>query len=152
MTEVHFDGKVALKALLLKPCNIANDPEVLVCRDAKDTDIWELPGGRLNQNEHLPYALQRELDEELNAAVEVGPLVYSEQYLHVREGKFALLLAFEVRMLHPTLRFKLSPEVAEVRWVTYKDVIEGAIKMYPNCASAVLKFLDPQHAPMWRFR
>ena len=44
--EVHFCGKVAQKAV------IEVDGKILVLRDPREKqEIWEIPGGRLNEGE-----------------------------------------------------------------------------------------------------
>jgi len=55
---------------------IVNDDRVLLVRKAKDDPHspgrWELPGGRLKQNESLDGALQREVMEEVGLTVVPG--------------------------------------------------------------------------------
>lgn len=58
-TEEHFMGKVAQKAI------IVNKGRVLMTRDPRTPEIWELPGERLNIDEISEEGLQREIQEEL---------------------------------------------------------------------------------------
>jgi 8-oxo-dGTP diphosphatase len=60
MTEQHFVGKVAIKVIIEK------DGMVLLVRGHRDENRWELPGGRMNTNESIEAALQREIKEELD--------------------------------------------------------------------------------------
>lgn len=50
----HFEGKVAQKAIIVK------GNKVLITRDSKD-DVWELPGGRLDESEEPLDAMKREI-------------------------------------------------------------------------------------------
>ena len=51
--------QVSQKALLLR------DDKMLIVKLASQTDIWDLPGGRLNKGEYSESAFKREISEEL---------------------------------------------------------------------------------------
>ncbi len=112
-TEVHFRGKVAQKAI------IVHNDKVLLMRDSREVDeIWEIPGGRLNEGEEPKAGLARELQEELGVACVVHDVVYLEQFFQGNEKENALMIAYTATMLDPEAPFVLPPEeVAEVRWV-----------------------------------
>lgn len=130
MSEKHFNGKVAVKALIVK------DDKVLICRDAEGADIWEIPGGRINEGETLETALVREVKEELNIPVKVIRLVTSEQSIHLWDKATILFLAFEVA-LDGVEDIALVPkgELAEIRWITKSDI--GQFKFYGDCLNAI---------------
>ena len=65
LMETHFLGKVAQKAVIVR------NGEVLLVRDPRNPDIWELPGGRLNDGEEPAIGLAREIFEELGAKIQV---------------------------------------------------------------------------------
>lgn len=133
MTDKHFSGKVAVKVLLVR------DGRLLIIRDAKDAEIWELPGGRLNEGEQPQDAARRECLEELGVDVSLSRLVYAETFVHSREQKCHLLLAYEARM-QPSNQEILVPskEIAEAKWVNSDEVNE--YRMYDNCRRAVTAF------------
>lgn len=112
-TEVHFRGKVAQKAI------IVHNDKVLLMRDSREVDeIWEIPGGRLNEGEEPKAGLARELREELGVACVVHDVVYLEQFFQTNDKENALMIAYTATMLDPEASFVLPPEeVAEVRWV-----------------------------------
>lgn len=59
------------------------DGAFLVTRRLEGTHLagmWEFPGGKLTSGESHAQALQREIREELDADVEIGPLVFETQF------------------------------------------------------------------------
>jgi 8-oxo-dGTP diphosphatase len=113
---LHFTGKVAAKAI------IAKDGEVLLVRDRRDDDLWDLPGGRMNIGESIEAALLREIREELGIDTHFKAFVCSEQVLHVRDNLPQLFITCEVLMDDPGQSLRLTPkELAEVKWVDEDD-------------------------------
>lgn len=108
----HFSGKVALKAV------IEQEGKILLVRDINDADIWEIPGGRLDENETPEDGLKRELREELGVAVDVHELIYTEQSLHTQKGEWTLFLIFRATLLDANAMLTPAPEeIAEVAWI-----------------------------------
>ena len=108
----HFIGEIAQKAV------IALNDAVLLQRDAGNTDVWDLPGGRLHNDEAPREGIRREILEELGG-VEIGEMFYSEQFVHTRSQRHHLLLAYRVVLKNPDKKFILDPqEAAEIKWIT----------------------------------
>lgn len=71
-TEVHFEGKIAQKAIIVK------ENRVLLLRDPRMEEvIWEIPGGRMNIDEEPREAVAREIREELGIEITVRPGCYT---------------------------------------------------------------------------
>ncbi len=114
--EEHFVGKVAQKAL------IRRGDEVLIVRDIGDVDTWELPGGRLNVGEDPRSGLAREMREELGIEIEVGNVIFLEQFIQLRSGEPHLALIYEAALRSPHADLFLQPdEVAEIAWVNAEN-------------------------------
>lgn len=129
-TTEHFVGKVAQKALIT-----AGDC-ILICRDIDDEDIWELPGGRLHNDEQPFQGVQRELQEELGVDLPEGQIMYLEQFFQQRTGERSLLLVYHISVAREQYIFHPNQqEIAEIRWVTKDDI--KSYKMYPNCERAI---------------
>lgn len=79
--------------------------------------LWEFPGGKVEPGETPATCLERELREEFDIEVRVGPLAATGRGVF-REGPFELL-AFEVE--HRTGEFKLHSH-DEIRWVRPEDL------------------------------
>lgn len=122
-TEQHFDGKVAQKAVIVR-----GDGQVLVMRDSRGGNeaLWELPGGRLNEDEDCAEGLAREIKEELGIDVLVGNVVYVTQFFQYSENRNALMIAYVATLVDETAELVLEEgEVAEVQWVsreTYQEL------------------------------
>lgn len=117
-TEVHFEGKIAQKAIIVK------ENKVLLLRDPRmDEVIWEIPGGRMNIDEEPREAVAREIREELGIEIEVGAVVYMEQFIQGNEGTRAFVIVYECQMMDPAANLTLSEdEVCEIAWVSADEL------------------------------
>jgi ADP-ribose pyrophosphatase YjhB (NUDIX family) len=84
---------------------INNAGELLLCR-SRDGRAWVPPGGTLDPGETLAVAALREADEEAGLAVELGPMVYLQEFAPAHRPERVLEVAF--RALAPIDR--PSPE------------------------------------------
>jgi len=83
-------------------------------------DQWELPGGKMEPGEAPDDALVRELVEEIDARVEVGP-IWDVLHVHYREQP-VLILIYACRLQpgqHPR-----CVQVADLAWVA-PDELDG---------------------------
>lgn len=125
-----FLGKVAQKAIIVK------DNKILLTRNPKDNDIWELPGGRLHVDEAPDEGLRRELFEELGVDVEIHSVSYVEQFNQASDGSLHLLIAYRARLADESRPFVCAPdEVAETQWVDQHT--STSYKIFDNCQRAL---------------
>lgn len=129
--EVHFEGKIAQKVIVVR-----GDTVLLVQDPRGESDVWELPGGRMNLGEDPKVAIQREFFEEMGSAVEIGSVVHMEQFIQGNENAHAFVIVYEATLVHPDQDFVLSDEeVSRVRWCTKEEVEK--LKLYPEYKSAL---------------
>jgi ADP-ribose pyrophosphatase YjhB (NUDIX family) len=126
ITEEHFFGKVAQKAVIIK------DGNVLLVRDPREEkEIWELPGGRLNVGEDPKEGLAREIFEELGVDVDVHDVLHVEQFLQGSEGNNTLMIAYRASLSEPeAVLLPDSKEIAEVRFVPVNEVLD--LNLFPE--------------------
>ncbi len=133
---LHFLGKVAQKII------VARNGKVLLTRDPRDgVDVWELPGGRLNQGEEPRQGLRRELMEELGVEFEVNDIVHVGQFFRELENQATLVLVYSGEQSNPKEVFQVDErEVAELRWFTIEEAL--STKLYDVYKEALQEFND----------
>lgn len=128
--QTHFRGKVSVRAIILK------DGKVLVTRDPKD-NMWETPGGRIDEGEGIIDGLHREMREELGVDVVVGDVVHSGQFLHIRDNAMQLTVTFACTLADPQSPLVLQKdEIVEARWVTV-DEVDALEPLFGDCRAAL---------------
>lgn len=131
-TETHFVGKIAQKAI------IVDGEKVLITRDRGD-EVFELPGGRMNEGENLEEALVREVKEEIGITISPRGIIHAEIVEHTRDKTHQLFLIWEVERTHPDEVFTFDPqEVAEHHFVDKYFFREHAY--YPYIKNALEKY------------
>ncbi len=124
MSETHFRGRIAQKAIVSK------DTKVLITRDSRD-ELWELPGGRLDDGEEPIDGVQREIREELGVEVRVDEIFNLETMWHGRDKETMVSIYYIVSLLDESAEFKVDPiEVAEMKWVDGEELKK--YEMYPH--------------------
>ena len=111
MSETHFRGRVAQKALIVK------DNNVLITRDSRD-NVWELPGGRLDDGEEPKEGILREIREELGVEASIEKMFDIKTTWHDRDKETMIFIYYIVSLVDDDPEFKADPlEVAEMEWV-----------------------------------
>lgn len=101
---------------------IEKDGKVLIARRKRPFlgYYWEFPGGKLENNETLEECLKREIREELDIEIEVGPLVSVNK--HVLNCQSAITL-YAYRVQYTSGEIKLNDH-EEIKWVSPEDLLK----------------------------
>lgn len=130
-TNKHFSGKVAVKAM------ITNGDKVLITRSEGD-EMWDFPGGRIDDGEALEDAVTREVREEIGAEVNIEEMFCSVQTMHFKDGKHILFAIFKGTLKDPSAPFTNDDrEADETKWVTKDDF--GSLNLFPQCVKPLKK-------------
>jgi 8-oxo-dGTP diphosphatase len=110
-----------VKALVRQP-----DGRFLVVRHSyADTHRWALPGGGYKPSRETPaQAIAREIREELGLLVQPEAFTVLDTTVTTLEGKHDTLTILAATA--PSEAVRLSPEIAEARWVNNLDELGDA--------------------------
>lgn len=103
---------------------IVFDNKILLVQH-KGKSYWSLPGGKLNPNEDIKNALERELFEELGVNAETKDLKFINEFKYPK-GKYSLEFFFTVKnpeAFNTDLKGDLSEvELENIKWVNLNDL------------------------------
>jgi len=131
---------VTLRRVLVVAAVIGRGERILVTRrktDAERGGLWEFPGGKVEPGEQEQAALVREIREELDCAVEVGPFLV--RHVH-RYPDLEVELAFYACALPPGEEPK-AIGVAAMEWAPRAELgrfefCEADLPVLPLIAAA----------------
>lgn len=115
MTDRPLRATISQKAALFGP-----DGDVLLLRDGEGGP-WELPGGRIAENEAVGDGLRREIREETGLSARVGDPVYTAAWRNdADEGRFVVVYRCQAESREVTL----SHEHDDWAWVAPETAAE----------------------------
>lgn len=131
ISEVHFEGKIAQKVIVVK------EGKVLLVQDPRGmSDIWELPGGRMNVDEDPKDAIRREFFEEMGVGIVVEEVVHMEQFMQGSENARAFVIVYRASLEDEQVEFTTADEeVSRVGWFTHEEAKD--LEMYPEYKTAL---------------
>ncbi len=108
-----YRGRVSVKGVVIHKGKVA-----LALNDRNE---WELPGGQLELGETPEQCVAREIAEELDLTVEVGPLIDSWLFENIVPGSHVFIVTYACELPgHATLQ--ASVEHREVRWSALEEL------------------------------
>ncbi len=99
-------------------------------------DWWEFPGGKMEAGETPQQALHREIHEELDAEIKIGPLLRTIDYdypdFHLTMHCFRCTLATDRLTLleHEAAKWLAPSELHSVRWLPADEQIIDILSTY----------------------
>ena len=97
---------------------------ILKRQDSDGVVFWDMPGGRINDDEDIENALHRELEEELGVTgASIGELLTAFNLPnYYRDGHGLMLLYYRVSV--PVFAIKLSDEHIDYKWVSREELLK----------------------------
>lgn len=132
------------KILIIASAVIKNKKNEILLLNRKETktfqNCFQLPEGKLEENETPFNALKREIKEELGAKIKSAELkAISQTELEAKGIKYlAFRLIYKVKLLN-IKNIKLSPEHSEYGWFSEKDF--NNLKLLPGTKESVEKLI-----------
>lgn len=126
---------VGVKALMVNP-----EGKVLLCKTPPWKDLpayWDLPGGRIEDNQTAEEALRRELEEE-TGLTDVGAVTFFSGFISKIEipvsdaQSVGLALMVYALKLTEDKSIKLSDEHTDYEWVSLAEAAERLKVKYPQ--------------------
>jgi 8-oxo-dGTP diphosphatase len=114
---------VGIKGVIIK------DDKVLILRSSTKNgrrDMWEIPGGRIDDDETIEQALRRELQEELPniSNVDVHEILHAYRLLWEIDGDKGLTLIFYRVSADFDGEPKISEEHVAYKWATKDEALK----------------------------
>ena len=128
-----------MKTVHVAAAIIEKDHQILITKRLKGThkDLWEFPGGKIEENESSKQALIREIKEELNADIEIKSYLTTINYtypdFHLLMDVYICELASNTMTLHDHSQIQwINPNTQNIDWVP-ADIL--VINTYKNSLS-----------------
>lgn len=109
---------------------VIHSDTVLVVRH-KLSNWYALPGGHIEKNESIQFALQREVLEETGVDVAFESIINIGHFKHGQFGESNLYLVCTAHAQHTDISVNDSDEIAEALWMPISDFLESEqVNMY----------------------
>lgn len=120
---------------------IINDNKILIVKHATK-DFWDVPGGRIDDNESIHDTLARELSEELPGSKlnNIGQTIcaYRVPDLIFDDGSGLVLIVYRVDA-ELTDPLSLSNEHQDAKWATFDEALEIGSHIVKETVKALIK-------------
>ncbi|WP_440657248.1 (deoxy)nucleoside triphosphate pyrophosphohydrolase [Bacillus subtilis] len=104
------------KTIKVAAAVIKNDKDMILCALRSPimslANLWEFPGGKLEEGENAREALVREIHEELGCKIEAGEIIADIH--HEYEKVIVNLISIQAKIVEDE---PVAKEHAELRWV-----------------------------------
>lgn len=113
---------IAIKAVIVK------DDKALIVKDTGRYPGFDLPGGKIDENETINQALKRELFEEIGLIdFKIEELLFVFERSDYKNNNISLMLIF-YKVKANDFTVKLSEEHTEYKWISGKEFKEFVVK------------------------
>lgn len=121
-----------------------SENRILVIKRSGPKGFWELPGGRIDDDETIKETLKRELKEELPniKLIKIGSIINAHRTDFDLKDNLGLVLLFYVVEAEFKGEITLSEEHADYKWVS----IDSALKICDKQVLSTLKILKSRQS------
>ncbi|AKL86949.1 (deoxy)nucleoside triphosphate pyrophosphohydrolase [Bacillus atrophaeus] len=109
------------KTIKVAAAVIQNDNNMILCALRSPimslSNLWEFPGGKLEEGENAQEALVREIEEELGCKIEAGEVIADIH--HEYENVIVNLISIRAKIVDGE---PVAKEHAELRWVPVSEL------------------------------
>lgn len=109
------------KTIKVAAAVIQNDKNMILCALRSPTmslaNLWEFPGGKLEEGENAQEALVREIHEELGCKIEAGKIIADIH--HEYEKIIVNLISIQAKIVEGE---PVAKEHSELRWVPVSEL------------------------------
>lgn len=121
---------VGIKGVIIK------DDKVLIIKAGQGKDYWEVPGGRIDDDESIAQTLARELKEELPniSSVNIDKVLDAYRIPRDVSGNLSLVLIFYKVNAEFNGNPQLSEEHIDWQWASAEEALE---KVHESCRQAI---------------
>ena len=113
-----------MKSIHVVAAIIEKDKQILIAKRLKGThkDLWEFPGGKVEQNETTEQALLREIKEELSADIEIKSCLTTINYTYtdfhlVMDVYICALISESMQLTDHSQVQWIDPNTQNIDWV-----------------------------------
>jgi len=104
---------------------------------------WDLPKGKLDNKEKSKIGAVREVEEECNIKVELGPKIYTTWHTYISNGKYTLKRT-KWYVMYPLDDSKMKPQIEEnieeVRYLNEKELKIALFNSYRTIEQVVMRY------------
>lgn len=118
-------------------CIVNGKNHVLMVRN-RDSGLWSLPGGKVEDGEYLEDALVREVYEETGYHVSVHQLIALNECKLLEHQEHVIFFTYRCRITGGHEGIALPDEIAEIEWADM-DTADRRLPYHPKSLRAVLK-------------
>ena len=133
-----------MKTVHVAAAIIEKDNQILIAKRLKGQhkDLWEFPGGKIEENESSEQALIREIKEELNADISITSYLTTINYtypdFHLVMDVYLCSLASETMILHDHSQIKwIDPKTQNIDWVPADILVINTYNKQNSLFSAI---------------
>lgn len=107
---------------IISSCCINNNNKILMVQEnKKEVDgLWNLPGGKVKENENIKNAAIREILEETGYNIQIDSLLLIQNYI-TPKGEL-LILYFNASLIDSKQGNYIRDEIKNVKWMTIQEI------------------------------